>query len=60
MVGNIRTAPKTFLKRFKAIGCTISPLFLNKITADAQIRAVLRARISPMCGTEDRVRIDGS
>ena len=49
-VGTKRANAKTFLKRFKPKGETVSPLFLKRMTAVAQRMAQDIANISPKCG----------
>ena len=46
-VGINKITANKFLNEFKAIGWTVSPLFLNKITAKAQTIAVIRESVSP-------------
>jgi len=49
-VGRIRISANRFLKRLRANGWTVSPLFLNSMTAKAQKIAVSSERVSPVYG----------
>jgi len=47
MVGTKRAMAKRSLKRFRPMGWTVSPLFLNRMTAKAHVIAVTSANPSP-------------
>lgn len=49
-MGRIRISANRFLKRLRANGWTVSPLFLNSMTAKAQNIAVSSERVSPVYG----------
>lgn len=49
-MGRIRISANRFLKRLRANGWTVSPLFLNSMTAKAHSIAVSSERTSPVYG----------